>query len=109
MMADDVDNVIQLDTTRVPAFECKPRKRGCYHQYFILDNEKREVTCRKCGVVVDAFDALVTVSLDWTQYVSNQKMCREESDKAAARLEELKRQERNARARLKRLEQKGGG
>lgn len=81
--------------------EKEKERRYCPHKRIELDDEVRRVYCRDCSEEVPAFDALENFRRRFDRYVS---LLREAKAEAAYRkrvVEELKREERNAKSRLR--------
>ncbi len=98
--------VISLDEAR-NGLLFKPVHTGhCRHRPATIDVEKRRLTCDKCGASLDPFDFLAGLSHDFDLYTVPLARLKRELEQTAAKLEETKRKERNARARLKRLQGK---
>jgi|GEM_PF-2054991 len=75
--------------------------RHCNHMSIYVDDHYRQLTCRRCGAVVDAFDWISKVTdgedkVDWEL-----KGLRREIADHRAGLEKLKCEEVNCRARIK--------
>lgn len=110
-MSDDW-NVIDLDSRRidsdVPMLKVKRNKNGFCHHQFTIHIETRTVTCKKCGSLIDSFDAIVHISSRWEVYANDLKHRREEAIKLHDELKDLKRQKRNLKASIRRLQKKQG-
>jgi hypothetical protein len=80
---------------------------GHYARGRLVDATSRKVTCKACGDELDAFDCLLEVAKQHQS--NNEHLARLEKDskEARARLDNLLREEANAKARVKRA--KGGG
>lgn len=83
-------------------------KPWCAHRAVQVDEEKREVTCRSCGRVLDAFNVLLEYATNERNLVSRRKMLGEKLQRLHDEVERLKRDEKNIRARLARLSAKEG-
>jgi hypothetical protein len=81
-----------------------PRPPYCGHRRFELDREARRVYCRDCGREVPAFEALELFSHEYDRWAQTRNRAEREARLAEARLEELARRERNAKARVRRAE-----
>ena len=97
-------NVINLDACR-PGFEMKQRPFGryCPCSYVCLDWERKMVECRDCGKVFEPFEWLNLIAMREINMVWKEKEIKQRMKETSKRLDDLKRQERNARARLNRL------
>lgn len=97
-MTEDGGDVILLGEYRV--------KRGkyCGHLYTKLVNaEQREITCGQCDAVLDPFDCLAKLAQHHTALLQERKQLDADIRARRATLDQLKTEERNTRARLKRL------
>jgi hypothetical protein len=98
--------ILSLDKAR-SMLPFKPVHSGhCRHRPATIDVDKRILSCDKCGANLDPFDFLAGLSHDFDLYTVPLERLKRELDATAAKLEETKRQERNAKARLKRLKAK---
>lgn len=97
--------IIKLNTHKLPILvkEKESKKQTCGHHQILLDQGRRMIECSKCGQVIDPFEYL----LDWAYGDRNlnyiRSRIREEIKEIHPILEELKKDERNTRARIKRL------
>lgn len=86
------------------ALPLEPEYDGfCAHRKARINAGMRRLTCRECDAALDPFDFLVKLSTDAQQWVSTRREIEQRARAAKIRLEDLLRQERNARNRLKRL------
>lgn len=100
-MSDDVDDVLGVLRGDLPPIASTPRKRNqCPHRRSLVDREDRRVTCRDCGVDLDPIEVISQIARVGDQYERAIKAVAE----SHARLAELERRERNAKARVRRLE-----
>jgi RNase P subunit RPR2 len=76
--------------------------RYCSHDKTELDDETRRVYCRHCGQEVPAFDVLRRLARDHERYIGAWRTAHAEAGRAEERLEGLRRQERNIKARVRR-------
>lgn len=79
---------------------------SCDHLHVQLDDEKHLIECKSCGALVDAYNwvSQIVKRRQW-KWQSIQGLQRE-LDKAQERLSEVLKQERNVKARLRRLNKK---
>ena len=80
----------------------------CPHRQVQPDERTREVKCGKCGIKLDPFDALVMLARDWGLFEVARNASKKEAERLRGIIDELKRDERNARARLKLLMRREG-
>jgi len=95
-MPDDLP-IISLESYRI--------RRGdgyCLHRERHLDDNRRTLTCAKCGAQLDVFDELFRLVRDREQMIYMRKQLTEDIEKLRATHDRLKSDVRNARAQLKR-------
>lgn len=73
----------------------------CTHMKILVDKHFRQLTCRTCGAVVDAFDWVYAVTTGETKVDFELRSLRREITDHREGLEKLKREEVNCRARIK--------
>ena len=75
----------------------------CTHRETEINAEQREVMCLRCGAKLDPISVLLTFarSRDQLRFTARRKL--EEINKLQATVDDLKRQERNAKARMRRF------
>jgi len=99
--------VIPFDPARIPA---EPRRNNtpCRHTHVLVDEKTRMLECDACKQVIDPFDYM----WEWANRDRNLAWTREALKRHIERLSQevaaLKKDERNTRARLKRLQGKEG-
>ena len=108
-MADDFADVVPIHPDRDLEDDDAPVHRGdrppfCMHRKVRLDEQARRLYCRECDQEVPAFDFVKTLASDWDRYVRHRKEAQRRAEAAHIRLDEILRLERNARARLKRID-----
>lgn len=83
--------------------------RSCWHsQHGVwVDSGTRKVTCRGCGTEMDPIDALAWLASQREQLLSRGLNLRREADDLYVRVEDLKRQERNAKSRIRSARKRG--
>jgi hypothetical protein len=79
-----------------------PRQTYCSHDRVELDTDARRVYCRQCGREVPPFDYLKKLARKFEQYTTALAEAKRQTRVAEANLAELKREERNAKARARR-------
>ena len=80
----------------------RPEPPLCLHWAFELDEETRRVTCGRCGREIAPFNALLRLAHEDAHYVRRLAALQAQIRLADARLDGLKREERNAKARIRR-------
>jgi len=98
--------IINIDFTggATRYFEPKPKTAEAYicrHRTLVVDDHLREVSCERCGKIVDAFDYLSGLANDEIKLFEQMARLRKEKDELIQRVEALQREERNLKARLK--------
>ncbi|HEX7088757.1 MAG TPA: hypothetical protein VF192_01405 [Longimicrobiales bacterium] len=78
------------------------RKPWCDHRLTELDPDSRRVFCRSCGEEVDAWEALRAIAFHWERYEAQVAALQKEAERLGEVVRKLKREERNAKARLRR-------
>lgn len=82
----------------------KREARTCWHRQhgtFVAESA-RAVTCRGCGAALDPIEVLAWIAHDRENLVHAGRCLRSERDYLEQEVEKLKRQERNAKARIRR-------
>lgn len=78
-------------------------KRYCQHPSILVSEKERTVKCNLCGAILDPFQWILDNSKQQNRFRMNIKGLNDLISEKEGVLGELKRQERNARERLKRL------
>jgi len=80
------------------------RRRGkhCLHRATEVCGEERIVTCKTCGATLDPIEVLVMMAGYRERLMFENKHARDQRDRVRAELEELKRDVRNTKARIRR-------
>ena len=77
----------------------------CNHAGTILiDEHFRILECEGCGKKIDPFEYLLKIARENDMYWDMRKRYKKEAQEVHARLQELKREEKNTKARIKRLQ-----
>lgn len=79
----------------------KREARGCFHNRAFINLEARTLTCRDCGVPIDPFVHLHWLAQNRESVIRAAHSWRHERDHLYEEVEKLKRQERNAKARIR--------
>ena len=74
----------------------------CQHDQVTVDEVCRRVYCRNCGREVDAFGALLKFARRYESYERRVRELKREAAAVGQRVTDLKREERNAKARARR-------
>ena len=95
----------------IAAYQTHTRDAPCAHLYCgrLVDGVRRRVTCRECGKELDPFDCLLEVAQQHERTAARLSALKAEAETTRKRLDNLLREEANARARVKRLQDKGTG
>lgn len=94
--------IIQFDPSVLQA-KTKPNEHYCRHANVFVVEKTRMLECQQCGQIIDPFDfmwqwANRDRNLQWTR-----DKLKKDIDELGERLSDMKKEEKNARARLKRL------
>lgn len=110
------DNIVQLFPGTEKAeheapLRTKERPPFCEgsHKRLELDTEARRIYCKDCGREIPAFDALLDLIRYWERYLLAIKEAKRSAAHHQERLDEVKRKERNAKARVRRIATGGEG
>jgi hypothetical protein len=76
----------------------------CAHRHSELDGASRRVYCRDCGVEVDPFTVLEKLANDYESFRVARDRMKADAKRASQELEGVKRELRNAKARLRRAQ-----
>lgn len=82
-----------------------PGGERCDHAQGLLHPGLRKLTCRECSCDLDAYDFLLRMSRDTDIFRQATEQAERRASQAEARLANLLRQERNAKARARRRRQ----
>lgn len=109
-MSEDFDSAEYM----YPTMQHHGWKRFCKHPSVIVDEGQRTIQCQLCGAMIDPFAYLNDLAKQQDRFRMNIKDLNALIASKTEVLEDLKRQERNARDRLHRLTAKnlqaiGGG
>lgn len=105
------DNIIDFETaksdlagiTTLKFRLSKPRKDApCFHHRVIVYDRDRKLECENCGADVDPFKFIADFARKqrWLQH------CKEELASLRTEVDELKREEKNIKARIRRAKKK---
>lgn len=86
-----------------------PREPFCAHRRTELRNSERRVYCRACGREVPAFDVLSDLCRDWERFIEGRQEAERRRAVALANLEDLLRDERNAKGRIRNARRRADG
>jgi len=91
---------------RMPVEVIRDNRAFCTHIGVDIDPETRIVTCRACGRQLDPVNVLLGMAERWRLVTYNVYKVREDTEKAVANLERLKKEEHNIKARIARMKKK---
>lgn len=83
------------------AIRTQREPRSCAHTRSWVDEAARKLKCRDCEVDLDPIDVLATLACRREQLVHHGMRLRSEVEHLSERVEELKREERNAKSRIR--------
>jgi hypothetical protein len=102
--------VIDFAAARVSAKEGPPLKTkhslGCRHRHSVIDQRARTVECDDCKAVLDPIQVLWDLANHYQRYHYTLDQTMAKVKKAEARLDDLRRQERNTKARIARAKRR---
>lgn len=81
----------------------RSRTRQCEHHETDIIPETRRLVCRKCGELVDPFDFLLKLAQEDGRWRAARDAAEREARLAKKRVEDLIREEHNAKGRLRRM------
>lgn len=95
-MADDDDKIVR------PSFGDPPmvidhREPICLHKYILVRRRARTVWCRSCRQEIDPFDVVLDMAAEWSTATWRER----EAQELAQRVEQLKTEEANTKARIR--------
>lgn len=76
--------------------------RGCSHPFVVVNETDRSVRCKRCQELVDPVMLLIRIGKEWQKTQSNMQHLKHEIERRKKVLEGMKREEKNAKARLRR-------
>lgn len=82
------------------------RQNYCSHKQTYVDEYQRIVTCQKCDAKLDPFEVLLSLAHEYTRYHETIEKYEKIIKELEEKYKELLRQERNAKARIRRLNKK---
>lgn len=91
-------------TTKPPDYG----KKFCRHERIDLARDNRRAYCRDCGEERDLFDVLERFASRFEHYIATLKEAQRSAKAAREELADLMRQERNAKARVRKANAKQG-
>lgn len=99
-----MSNVIDLKRAKFTRFEKrdKPLRRICRHYDLVVEEHTRTVSCDRCNAVLDPFAILKDMADGQREVENTARMLRKIRDEMA----ELKKEERNLKARIRRHQSK---
>jgi len=97
----DENNIINFKPGQV--WEIKRKPHNCNHYHVSLLEETRTVECEDCKRQIDAFDFLWDWAVRRFQFHRTEDILKQQCKQLGEKLDNLKREERNIKSRLKRL------
>ncbi|HBM0000633.1 TPA: hypothetical protein LT059_005254 [Salmonella enterica subsp. enterica serovar Kodjovi] len=113
-MESDTENEL-ANVVMFPVKEEDPRdiagyiyERGeyCHHPSIFVNEHDRQCRCQKCGAIIEPFDYLLDLAKKRTRMAGDVKALRHEEKYRRENIENLIQIEKNAKARIKRLNRK---
>lgn len=98
---DRAQNMGEAALAELPVLQ-RHAPRACSHERSWVDPHARTVNCRDCGIALDPIDVLTEIAARRERVVYHGRRMRRAADYLEHEVERLKREERNAKARLKR-------
>ena len=96
----DNSKIIKFDPSRLPLRTVKNNKFCNHHYVYILERE-RMLKCRDCGSIINPFDFVWEWAISGEIIKNNRKWLLKEVKRLREKVDELKREERNTKARLR--------
>jgi len=95
-------NIIQLRSTLIPEFPSREQS-SCHHSNIVVVEDQRLLLCKDCQLWIDPFEYLLRwAARDWAA-AKRVIEYRQDLEKLITRIRQLKKEERNIKARLRRL------
>lgn len=104
---DELSNVLvfpareESEKSSLPFLPEGTGKRFCPHDIVWVNEQDRQVRCRRCEFVLDPFDYMLSVAKKETQLADTVKYLRQEEKLRRQNIEKLIQIERNAKARIR--------
>ncbi len=96
------DNVVKL-STKMTLQPVRAKYTGCRCTEVLVDEETRSLECQRCSKTIDPFDYLWKYAMKQQRIVFNLSSAEHENERLNKSVTELKRQERNIKARIRRV------
>lgn len=97
---DDEPKIVRFDPDRIP-LRIRPAK-PCRHKHIIVCEKSRTLECDTCRAAIDPFDFMLRWAKEDRSLEYRMKQLKEELKRLGEKLGELKRMEKNVKARLRR-------
>lgn len=94
--------IIQFNPSERLPIIVKEREGYCIHNYVILDEKTRMLECGDCGQIIEVYDYMHEWAMGDRRLSLTRKSLRRDIKKLSAELEDLKREEKNIKARIRR-------
>lgn len=101
MSNDDIPKIGQARREPTRRFHLVPGDKNCKHYSIEIDEQRREITCTRCGATLDPFDWLLAVALREENIAQRANWMEVEIRSARKGLAALKKEERLTKARLR--------
>lgn len=89
------------DKDALPFLPEGTQRRFCPHDIVWVNEQERQVRCRRCESALDPFDYMLSVAKRETQLVETVKLLRREEKQRRQNIEKLIQIERNAKSRIR--------
>ena len=101
--------VVHVDFARPLVTHVKDswRRRLCTHTRLAIHHDDRYIMCSDCKAQIDPFDAMAILCRGWERYGVDLKQLKEQIETETEELENVKRQIKREKAKLRRLQAKG--
>lgn len=98
----DERGMISASAVTEPMFTKPEYRVRCMHRSTSIDGRQRIVSCNACGDLLDPFDVLNEIAnAGQLRWIVGSEMSRREAEQRAAQLAKVKREEDNAKARVR--------
>jgi len=88
---------------QIPLKPVRSKYTGCKHTHITVVEDKRHLVCQGCNRVLDPFDYLMDAANNQQRIIWNIEHGKHELEQLQNELDDLKRQKRNLKASIRRL------